>query len=73
MKLLIVGATHGTGRCLLDQALEQEHDVTVLVRDESRLSVTHPKLLDPEAVKRVVPGQEAVLTCLGAPVFEKTT
>ena len=79
MKLLIVGATRGTGQCLLDQALEQGHDVTVLVRDQSQLSLTHPNLsvivgdaLDSVAVKGVVIDQDAVLTCLGAPITANT-
>jgi len=34
MRVLIFGATGGTGRQLVQQALEREHQVTALVREE---------------------------------------
>lgn len=71
-RLLVVGATGGTGRQLVAQALERGHEVTALVRDPARLHVDHPHLrvvqgdvLDAAAVDRAVQGQDAVLSALG--------
>jgi uncharacterized protein YbjT (DUF2867 family) len=71
-RLLIVGATGGTGRQLVALALERGHEVTALARDPARLQIIHPRLtvvqgdvLDAAAVDRAVQGQEAVLCALG--------
>jgi putative NADH-flavin reductase len=71
-RVLIVGATGGTGRQLLAQALERGYEVTALVRNPSRLPVAHPRLrvvrgdvLDTAAVEAAVRGQEAVISALG--------
>jgi putative NADH-flavin reductase len=70
--VLIVGATGGTGRQLVAQALERGLTVTALVRDPSRLTIAHPRLtvvrgnvLDAGSVTAAMPGQEAVLLALG--------
>src|SRR5712691_3765930 len=49
MRLLIVGATGGTGRQLIAQALERGHAVTALVRNPAKLQIEHPQL-------KVIPG-----------------
>ena len=71
-RVLIVGATGGTGRQLVAQALEQGFTVTALVRNPSRLLADHPRLtvavgdvLDPTSVEAAMRGQEAVLSALG--------
>lgn len=71
-RILIVGATGGTGRQLVTQALERGCVVTALVREPSRLQVDHPQLtviqgdvLDESAVGTAMRGQEAVLSALG--------
>lgn len=71
MNLLIVGATGGTGRELVAQALERGHRVTALVR-HSRWRLEHPQLtqvrgdlLDPVSLDAAVRGQDAVLSALG--------
>jgi putative NADH-flavin reductase len=74
MKVLVFGATGGTGRELLRQSLDQGHEVTAFVRDPSRLGeIAHANLrivtgnvLDPEAVESTVPGHDAVLYAIGA-------
>lgn len=72
VRILIVGATGGTGRQLLAQALDRGYAVTALVRDPSKLRVEHPQLtvmqgdvLDYASVEAAVRGQEAVLSALG--------
>ena len=71
-RLLIVGATGGTGRQLVAQALERGFAVTALVRDPSRLTISHPQLtiargdvLDEGSVGAAMRGQDAVLSALG--------
>ena len=71
-RLLVVGATGGTGRQIVLQALERGFAVTALVRDPSRVTITHPQLmvvrgdvLDPGSVDAAMRGQEAVLSALG--------
>jgi putative NADH-flavin reductase len=71
-RVLIVGATGGTGRQLVAQALERGFTVTALVRNPSRLPVDHPRLtvvrgdvLDASSVEAAMRGQEAVLSALG--------
>jgi cation diffusion facilitator CzcD-associated flavoprotein CzcO len=72
LRVLIVGATGGTGRQLVTQALERGYTVTALVRDPSRLRVDHPRLtviqgdvLDEGSVEAAMRGREAVLSALG--------
>lgn len=71
-RILILGATGGTGRQLVAQALERGYAVTAFVRDPSRLRVDHQQLtvvqgdvLDPASVEAAMRGQEAVLSALG--------
>lgn len=71
-RVLIVGATGGTGRQLLAQALERGYEVTALARDPSALGVEHPRLhvmhgnvLNYPSVDAAVRGQDAVLSALG--------
>ncbi|CAN5271788.1 SDR family oxidoreductase [soil metagenome] len=71
-RVLVIGATGGTGRELVQQALERGYEVTAFVRDPARLQVTDPKLkivrgdvLDSAAVEAAVEGQDAVLSALG--------
>jgi putative NADH-flavin reductase len=72
MKLLVIGATGGTGRALVEQALERGHHVTAFARNPAALAVPHERLavargdvLDPAAVEAAVRGQDAVLCALG--------
>lgn len=72
MKVLIFGATGGTGRALVAQALEQGHAVTAFARDPAKVQSKHPNLtvaqgnmLDPASVEAAVKGQDAVLSALG--------
>ena len=71
MNLLIVGATGGTGRQLVSQALERGHRVTALVRKEPSgeappgLTTLLGNVLDPSSLDRAARGQDAVLSALG--------
>jgi putative NADH-flavin reductase len=71
MKLLVFGATGGTGRALLNQGLEQGHQVTAFVRNPAALeprpglTVVPGDVTDAAAVGCAVAGQEAILSALG--------
>jgi putative NADH-flavin reductase len=72
MKIAIFGATGGTGRALVEQALEGGHHVTAFARNPAALTITHPRLrvvqgdvLDPAKVETAVAGQDAILNALG--------
>jgi putative NADH-flavin reductase len=80
MKLLVFGATGGTGRQLVEQAIAQGHGVTAFVRKPAALDFAHPRLaivqgdaMDAAAVERVVSGHDAVLSSLGAPATRTGT
>jgi uncharacterized protein YbjT (DUF2867 family) len=78
MKILIIGATRGIGRCLTDQAVDAGEEVTVLVRDPSRFPDPRPNLrviqgdiLDQSSVEEAVKGQGAVCIVIGIPPTRK--
>jgi putative NADH-flavin reductase len=71
-RILIVGATGGTGRELVAQALERGFMVTALVRNPAALKINHPNLtvkqgdvLDSASIEAAVQGQDAVVSALG--------
>lgn len=72
MKLLVFGATGGTGKELVRQALQQGHVVTAFARDPGKIKLAHANLrvvrgdiLQADSVEAAVAGQEAVLSALG--------
>lgn len=80
MNLLIFGATGGTGRCLVEQALAQGHHVTAFVRSPEKIATQHPHLKivqgdiqNYDSVAAAMPGHDAVLSALGVYLFHKNT
>ena len=80
MKLLILGATGGTGRALLEQARARGHAVTAFVRSPQKLNglsegvtVLRGDPLNPTELMAVMGGHDAVLSALGAPGPGRTT
>ena len=72
MNLLIVGATRGIGRQLVDQALASGHGVTALARHPERLALEHERLrkvqgdiLDAQSLSGAMAGQNAVCCAIG--------
>lgn len=73
MRLTIFGATGGTGKELVEQALAAGHDVTAVVRDPKRLPISsHGRLhvvtadvMDPVALVPTVEKADAVVSALG--------
>jgi len=72
MKLLVIGATGGTGKEIVSQALAQGHAVTALVRDAAKTAFppTVKKavgdVLDPGTLGKSLIGQEGVICALGS-------
>jgi putative NADH-flavin reductase len=79
MKLLLFGATGGTGKQVLLQALQQGHTVTAVVRNPSKITVTNPdlKIIQGDVLTTLpdeaFTGQDAVICCLGAPANKAAT
>jgi putative NADH-flavin reductase len=81
--VLIVGATGGTGRELVTQALERGYLVTALARDpaavqinqinNARLRVVQGDVLDYPSLESAVKGHEAVLCALGHKQYFRPT
>jgi uncharacterized protein YbjT (DUF2867 family) len=72
MNLVILGATGGTGRLLVEQALAAGHAVTALVRSPEKLTIRNSSLrviageaTDAGDVARAFEGADAVISTLG--------
>lgn len=75
MNILIVGATRGIGRQLLEQALTFGHTVTALVRNPQKLAIQRERLkiikgdiLDSNSVALAMAGQDAVCCTMGVKI-----
>ena len=72
-KILVLGATGGTGRSIVTQALARGHDVAALVRSPEKASgLKGAKLIvgdarDETALRRALKGRDAVVSALGTP------
>jgi uncharacterized protein YbjT (DUF2867 family) len=73
VNLLVLGATGGTGRQLVTQALARGHEVAAFSRHPEKLGITDARLTtvagdaaaDAAAIARALPGRDAVLSALG--------
>jgi uncharacterized protein YbjT (DUF2867 family) len=73
VNIIVFGATGGTGRHVVRQALEEGFEVTAFVRNPARLDMSHGKLrvvrgdaLHPDEVSAAIAGHDAVVSCLGS-------
>jgi len=71
-KLIVFGATGGTGREVVKQALDRGHEVTIIVRNPMSFSIQHPRLkivqgdvLQLSTFASYMRGIDAVISCLG--------
>ena len=72
MKILVPGATGNVGRFVVEQALERGHEVVAIARNPAALGSERPRLqveaidvLDADAVRPVLAGIDAVISCIG--------
>lgn len=74
MRLFVLGATGGTGRSLVEQALWRGHSVTAFVRSPGKLAGPRQGLTvlkgdprDADQLRAVLSGHDAVVSALGPP------
>jgi putative NADH-flavin reductase len=72
MRILLIGATGGTGREIVKQALERGHDVVALTRKPSKIKAQHERLrvvrgnvMDPASLETAIQSCDAVVCALG--------
>src|SRR5438270_2600410 len=72
MRLAVIGATGGIGTEVVKQALAAGHEVVAPVRRPERMAVRHDRLTvervdvrDPDQLRTVVKGSDAVVSALG--------
>ncbi|MBE9031033.1 SDR family oxidoreductase [filamentous cyanobacterium LEGE 11480] len=80
MKLVIFGATGSVGEKVVEQALEQGHQVTAFARTPAKLDTQHPNLTlfqgdvaNLPSVEQAIQGQDAVVCVLGSGKSLKST
>jgi len=78
MKITVIGATRGIGLALTQLALARGHEATALVRDVSKMEISHPKLRvlqgdmgNQKSIETALVGQDAVCVCIGVPPSRK--
>jgi putative NADH-flavin reductase len=77
-KIAVFGATGGTGRQVVEQALAEGYDVVAYARDPSRLGISHERLTvvkgelsNQVLIEDAIRGSDAVLSTLGPRGREK--
>ncbi len=72
MKIAVLGATGGTGKSLVEQALEKGHKVVASSRNPQELEIENENLekipsniFDTESIKKVIDGSDAVVFSVG--------
>ena len=80
MNLIVFGATGGTGRQVVAQALTAGHAVTAVARRRDALAIRHDRLavlhgdvLEPATLAQPLAGQDAVVSALGVRSRAPTT
>ena len=80
MRVTVFGATGAIGRLVVQQLLDDGHQVTALVRTPAKLTLTHSQLTvvtgqlsDRDAVEQAVSGADAVISALGPSLKRSTT
>ena len=78
MKLLIIGASRGIGKTLLQEALKEDHQVRVLARTPEKIETEDPRLeivkgdvRELDSVRAAAEGVEFVCSCIGVPITFK--
>lgn len=79
-KIIVLGATGGTGKLVVTMALQKGMKVTAIVRNPAVLNIENPNLkivkgdvLVPLTFRSELEGQDAVISCLGISRIQETT
>lgn len=80
LDILVIGANGGIGKQTVEIALQAGHNVTALVRNPAKLTITHPNLqivkgdvTHPETFEDYLEGKDAVISALGTNTINKPT
>jgi putative NADH-flavin reductase len=80
MRLLILGATGGIGKYLLEYATAHGHEVTAFVRSPQKVALNSERLrvipgdpLNADQLAQVLPGHDAVLSAFGPSTLRQVT
>jgi putative NADH-flavin reductase len=80
MRLLVLGATGGIGKYLLEYATARGHEVTALARSPQKIALKSEKLraipgdlLNEDQLAQVMPGHDAVLSAFGPSTLRSVT
>ena len=72
MKVVIFGATGFSGKAILDKTLKQGYEVTILVRDKTKIKINHENLtviegnvMNTKTIALLLSNKDAVIQCLG--------
>jgi putative NADH-flavin reductase len=77
--IIVFGASGGTGRLVVQRALEEGHQVTVIARNPDSFTIRHDRLdlikgdiFQPYTFEKAMAGKDAVISCLGIQKREPT-
>jgi len=78
MKILIIGASRGIGKSLMEEALHDGYEVSVMARHPEKITLSHPALSvhqgdvrDRESVAKLCTGYDLICSCIGVPITLK--
>ena len=78
-KIIVFGASGGTGKQVVLHALEEGHEVTVVIRNpeaftiqRNNLKIIKGDVLQPATFENEMRGHTAVISCLGIPKIQST-
>jgi putative NADH-flavin reductase len=79
-KIIVFGATRGTGKLVVEQALLANYQVTAIIRNPEafnfqnrNLKIIKGDVLNLASFKTALKGNDAVVSCLGIPKIQETT
>lgn len=80
LNIVVVGANGGIGKQTVALALQAGHNVTAMLRDPTKLDITHANLqvlkgdvMYPETFENCLEGKDAVISALGTNTINKPT
>jgi putative NADH-flavin reductase len=80
LSILVIGANGGIGRQTVELALEAGHNVTAMLRNPAKLTMTHTNLqivkgdvMYPETFEDYLEGKDAIISTLGTNTISKPT
>ncbi len=79
-RIIVIGATGGTGKQVVEQALQAGYEVTALARKPEAFTLQHPNLkalqgdvTQPATFQHAMEGMSAVISCVGISKARPTT